>query len=815
MHATFGRMRIKRTAGAILFCAALVGVTVATVLANVGNTTSLTGPSSVTRGGTGTFTVDVHNEGQPNKPASGFDFAVSQISETSGGSQSTNFTIGSNGCKTIPHASGNSDPAHYLDPVVMNVGPSAPLGSITLYFIVTEYNSADGTCTEGPNSDAGTPSRELQWTLTVTGKLITVTADAQSKTYGSSDPTLTYTYTGTLDPGDSFSGSLSRASGENVGSYAINQGTLSLPAKYTLTFVPANLTINKAALDVNAVAAGKTYGQSDPALTATYSGFQFSDNAGNSGITGSASCSRTSGEAVATYTITCTPGTLSAPNYAFQTGSTANFTISPKALTITAKDASKTYGDTLTFAGNEFTTSGLVGSDSVTSVTLDSAGAAADANVNTYDINAGSAVGSGLGNYTITYAKGTLTVGQAGSTTVVTCTGSAIYDGTAHELCTVSVTGAGGLSLSPDPDYADNINAGIATASYTYAGDDNHTGSSDSKTFTIAPRPITVTADPQTKVQGDSDPALTYQITSGSLVGADGFSGALTRDPGEDVGPHAITQGTLSLSSNYDLTFVGDDLTITAAPKGTSVVVVDCPATRTYTGAPIEPCTAKAMADDMADVPLEVTYSPNVNVGTVTASASWAGDDTHTGNGNTATFDIVPAPSTVTVNCPASETHTGSAIEPCTATATGAGMAAQPLTVSYVDNVDVGTATASANWAGDDNHTGNSDSATFEIVAEAPDESTNPSDDPGASPSDDASASPSDDPSPTEIVEGETSSPTETVSGATQNATAPATGTAGDSGSNGTTTLFALLICLAFASLALVTVQAQRKAIRR
>ncbi len=47
---------------------------------------------------------------------------------------------------------------------------------------------------------------------------------------------------------------------------------------------------------------------------------------------------------------------------------------------------------------------------------------------------------------------------------------------------------------------------------------------------------MTVTADPQTKVYGDADPALTYQITSGSLAFSDEFTGSLTRDAGEDVG---------------------------------------------------------------------------------------------------------------------------------------------------------------------------------------------------------------------------------------------------------------------------------------
>ena len=51
--------------------------------------------------------------------------------------------------------------------------------------------------------------------------------------------------------------------------------------------------------------------------------------------------------------------------------------------------------------------------------------------------------------------------------------------------CSVSITGAGGLSLPATPAYTNNINPGMATASYTYAGDANHYGSSGSKTFQI------------------------------------------------------------------------------------------------------------------------------------------------------------------------------------------------------------------------------------------------------------------------------------------------------------------------------------------
>ena len=54
--------------------------------------------------------------------------------------------------------------------------------------------------------------------MTVTARDLTVTADANGKIYGASDPALTYTH-GTLYNGDTnsvFTGSLARASGENV-----------------------------------------------------------------------------------------------------------------------------------------------------------------------------------------------------------------------------------------------------------------------------------------------------------------------------------------------------------------------------------------------------------------------------------------------------------------------------------------------------------------------------------------------------------------------------------------------------------------------
>ena len=79
----------------------------------------------------------------------------------------------------------------------------------------------------------------------ITAKALTIKAEAKSKVYGEADPTLTYTKEGLLE-GDAITGALARAEGEDVGEYAITQGTLSAGDNYSITFTGAKLTINAA-----------------------------------------------------------------------------------------------------------------------------------------------------------------------------------------------------------------------------------------------------------------------------------------------------------------------------------------------------------------------------------------------------------------------------------------------------------------------------------------------------------------------------------------------------------------------------------------
>ena len=90
--------------------------------------------------------------------------------------------------------------------------------------------------------------------------------------------------------------------------------------------------------------------------------------------------------------------------------------INTAALTVTANNQSKTFGNTFIFTGNEFTPTGLLNSETIDSVSLTSAGAPMPAPVGPYPIIASAATGGSFtaSDYTIGYANGQLTVTSVG-----------------------------------------------------------------------------------------------------------------------------------------------------------------------------------------------------------------------------------------------------------------------------------------------------------------------------------------------------------------------------------------------------------------
>jgi hypothetical protein len=257
-----------------------------------------------------------------------------------------------------------------------------------------------------------------------------------------------------------------------------------------------------------------------------------------------------------------------------------------------------------------------------------------------------------LGNYTITYNTASFTINPASSTATVSVS-NATYDGQPHGG-TATTTGAGDLTASPTVYYAGRngttyassttapTNAGDYTASASFGGDPNHTGSQDSKDFSIGK------ADATISVQGYSG------AYDGDAHGATGTAKGVNDEPlsGLDLGASFtnVPGGTATWTFT-DATGNYNNASGTAAiviSKASSTVTVTCPTTaQTYTGAAIEPCLAKASGVGMSDVKLDVTYTNNVNAATATAKASWAGDANHTGNSGNATFEIGKASLTV------------------------------------------------------------------------------------------------------------------------------------------------------------------------
>jgi hypothetical protein len=107
----------------------------------------------------------------------------------------------------------------------------------------------------------------------------------------------------------------------------------------------------------------------------------------------------------------------------------------------------------------------------------------------------------------------------------------------------------------------------VITATFT-PNDTTNFVSGGTTTMTVSADRAAITVTPtsgQSKVYGANNPTITYSITSGSLVGSDTLSGALTYT-GTNAGSYAIGIGTLA-NSKYLITLASVNFTITQATQ--------------------------------------------------------------------------------------------------------------------------------------------------------------------------------------------------------------------------------------------------------
>jgi len=197
-------------------------------------------------------------------------------------------------------------------------------------------------------------------------------------------------------------------SGADSGNY-----TVSNPSGVTGDITAAALTVSGVAANSKVYDASTT--ASFDANGATLAGVIGGDTVSFSGITGRFA-DKNVGTAKTVMVASVSLAGTDAGNYTLAKPSGLSAAITPASLTVSATNQTKTEGNALVFAGTEFTSSGLVGGETIASFTLDSAGAPAPAPAGSYSITPSAAVaGSGFvaTNYAISYAPATLLVAAA------------------------------------------------------------------------------------------------------------------------------------------------------------------------------------------------------------------------------------------------------------------------------------------------------------------------------------------------------------------------------------------------------------------
>lgn len=230
--------------------------------------------------------------------------------------------------------------------------------------------------------------------FTIKTKKVIVVANCLTKTYGDSDPELSYKlYESSLIDGDSLLGELKREDGEDVGSYEIGIGSLK-NSNYEILFRSGTMQILPKEISISIDDRTTTYGK-EKDLT-----FTISEDVDMQQITGS--LSRTSGNDVGVYSIGL--GSLSSTNYNITITKLGSYKIEPRLVTVSALPASKVYGEADDL---QYEVSGLCEGDLLYGDLSRNPGES----VASYEINLGTLHNK---NYTINFESNYLTILPAG-----------------------------------------------------------------------------------------------------------------------------------------------------------------------------------------------------------------------------------------------------------------------------------------------------------------------------------------------------------------------------------------------------------------
>ncbi len=392
------------------------------------------------------LTLSVGNVSAMAYKVTGISVSPQSTTVTYGTVSSTTYTL------TLTET-GNGNPSSNS---TFSINWSAPLG-VTVSGLGTISLTGNGqtvtfTVTTSINTPAGTTSFTISSTnnnvssavsdFVVDKRNLTITANSFTKVYGTTQSTpvvgsTAFTSSGLVGTETIGSVTLSYGAGaltatsaagstSTITPSAATGGTFSIN-NYNISYVNGTLTVVKATPTVTPTVGTYTYNasaQGPNAATNTGNGTSYTYTYTGTGST-VYNASSTRPVNAGTYSVVATVAATA--NYNSASSSAVAFTIQKAALTITASNATKEYGTTYTLGTTAFTSSGLLGGQTIGGVTLTSAGAASSAASGVYPIVPSAATGGTFNpiNYTITYTNGSLTVNQgsvggtvSGSTTV-------------------------------------------------------------------------------------------------------------------------------------------------------------------------------------------------------------------------------------------------------------------------------------------------------------------------------------------------------------------------------------------------------------
>jgi hypothetical protein len=547
-----------------------------------GQTVTLTGGSDKTVSGNGDITATnllLNGSGTTYTLITSIGNSVGTLAASTGsgnvsfynnGSLTIGTVDGISGIATTGSNTGLVDIETFTGNLTVSQNITADNTSASAVILNAGRNTAASTASGGDIIISGTPTPAISTGLGGTAKL----------------------YTGSVAGSKGLTALI--GSGSSHFRYA-SDNSASPTTNYTAPLVAGNYAIYRESFDIKVTPAAyfSTYGD---AVTPT----AFVVNTGNlqngDSLTGTISATITSTggptSPVGGYLLTADLGLLPLRNsLGYNLVGVVNpgaHTITQRPISVTANNQSRTYGDANPTTGAVTITSGSTANgDTLSTATLTStatsttpAGLSAPLTPNSQTFSVGTA-----GNYNITYVDGTLTIsqrpisvtannqsrtyGDANPTTgAVTITSGSTANGdtlsTATLTSTATSTTPAGLSAPLTPN--------SQTFSVGTAGNYNITYVDG--TLTISQRPISVTANNQSRTYGDANPTTgAVTITSGSTANGDALSTATLTSTATSTTPAGLSAPltpnsqtfSVGTAGNYAITYNNGSLTISSA----------------------------------------------------------------------------------------------------------------------------------------------------------------------------------------------------------------------------------------------------------